>query len=99
MIAGLSICTIDNIKAQDYGKEGQQQFLVYTVSLQSICQQTPQYRQGSQGVLGGFGHVRRTGLSKKSQTAEKKYAQKLIAIIREAVMDWNTHLLILKGEE
>jgi len=39
------------------------------------------------------------GLSKKSQTAEKKYAQKLIAIIREAVMDWNTHLLILKGEE
>jgi len=25
------------------------------------------------------------GLSKKSQTAEKKYAQKLIAIIREAV--------------
>ncbi|KFF04488.1 hypothetical protein B0A68_12525 [Flavobacterium reichenbachii] len=39
------------------------------------------------------------GLSKKSQTAEKKYAQKLIAIIREAVMNWNTHLLILKGEE
>lgn len=38
-------------------------------------------------------------LSKKSQTAEKKYAQKLIAIIREAVMNWNTHLLILKGEE
>ena len=39
------------------------------------------------------------GLSKKSQTAEKKYAQKLIAIIREAVINWNTHLLILKGEE
>lgn len=39
------------------------------------------------------------GLSKKSQTAEKKYGQKLIAIIREAVMNWNTHLLILKGEE
>ena len=39
------------------------------------------------------------GLSKKSQTAQKQYAQKLIAIIREAVMDWNTHLLILKGEE
>ena len=39
------------------------------------------------------------GLSKKSQTAEKKYAQKLIAIIREAVGEWNTHLLILKGEE
>ena len=39
------------------------------------------------------------GFSKKSRTAEKKYAQKLIAIIREAVMDWNTHLLILKGEE
>lgn len=39
------------------------------------------------------------GLSKKSQSAEKKYAQKLIAIIREAVMNWNTHLLILKGEE
>ena len=39
------------------------------------------------------------GLSKKSRTAEKKYAQKLIAIIREAVMNWNTHLLILKGEE
>jgi hypothetical protein len=39
------------------------------------------------------------GLAKKSQTAEKKYAQKLIAIIREAVMNWNTHLLILKGEE
>ncbi|MDQ6532152.1 hypothetical protein [Flavobacterium sp. LHD-85] len=39
------------------------------------------------------------GLSKKSQGAEQKYAQKLIAIIREAVVDWNTHLLILKGEE
>ncbi|MDL2145105.1 hypothetical protein QQY79_21475 [Flavobacterium tructae] len=39
------------------------------------------------------------GLSKKSQTAEKKYAQKLTAIIREAVGEWNTHLLILKGEE
>lgn len=39
------------------------------------------------------------GLSKKSQRAEKQYAQKLIAIIREAVIDWNTHLLILKGEE
>lgn len=39
------------------------------------------------------------GLSKNSQSAEKKYAQKLIAIIREAVMNWNTHLLILKGEE
>ena len=39
------------------------------------------------------------GLSKKSQTAEKKYAQKLTAIIREAVGDWNTDLLILKGEE
>lgn len=39
------------------------------------------------------------GLSKNSQRAEKQYAQKLIAIIREAVMDWNTHLLILKGEE
>jgi hypothetical protein len=39
------------------------------------------------------------GLSKKSQESEKKYAQKLIAIIREAVMNWNTHLLILKGEE
>jgi hypothetical protein len=39
------------------------------------------------------------GLTKKSQTAEKKYAQKLIAIIREAVMNWNTHLLILKREE
>jgi hypothetical protein len=39
------------------------------------------------------------GLSKKSETAEKKYAQKLTAIIREAVMNWNTHLLILKGEE
>ena len=39
------------------------------------------------------------GLSKKSQTGEKRYAQKLIAIIREAVMNWNTHLLILKGEE
>ena len=39
------------------------------------------------------------GLSKKSQTAEKKYAQKLTAIIREAVGEWNTHLLILIGEE
>lgn len=39
------------------------------------------------------------GLTKKSQTAEKKYAQKLVAIIREAVGEWNTHLLILKGEE
>lgn len=39
------------------------------------------------------------GLSEKSQTAKKKYAQKLIAIIREVVMNWNTHLLILKGEE
>ena len=39
------------------------------------------------------------GLSKKSQTAEKKYAQKLVAIIREAVGEWHTHLLILKGEE
>ncbi|MCC9065045.1 hypothetical protein [Flavobacterium piscisymbiosum] len=37
------------------------------------------------------------GLSKKSQKAEKKYAQKLTAIIREAVGEWNTHLLILKG--
>lgn len=39
------------------------------------------------------------GLSKKSQTAEKQYAQKLYNIIGEAVRDWNTHLLILKGEE
>lgn len=39
------------------------------------------------------------GLSKKSQTAEKEYAQKLYNIIGEAVRDWNTHLLILKGEE
>lgn len=39
------------------------------------------------------------GLSKKSQSKEKQYAQKLISIIREAVKDWNTHLLILKGEE
>lgn len=39
------------------------------------------------------------GLAKKSQTAEKKYAQKLVCIIREAVGEWNTHLLILKGEE
>lgn len=39
------------------------------------------------------------GLSKKNRTTEKQYAQKLAGIIREAVGDWNTHLLILKGEE
>jgi hypothetical protein len=39
------------------------------------------------------------GLSKKSRSDERKYAQKLTAIIREAVGEWNTHLLILKGEE
>lgn len=39
------------------------------------------------------------GLSKKSRTAERKYAQKLTAIIRESHIDWNNHLLILKGEE
>lgn len=38
------------------------------------------------------------GLSKKSRTAERQYAQKLSCIIGEAVMNWNTHLLILKGE-
>ncbi|MDN5422148.1 MAG: hypothetical protein L0G07_01940 [Chryseobacterium sp.] len=33
------------------------------------------------------------------QQRERKYAEKLRNIIRNALPDWNTHLLILRGEE
>ncbi|RUT71573.1 hypothetical protein D0817_06795 [Flavobacterium cupreum] len=46
-------------------------------------------------VLGSYIKL---GLSKENQTEERQYAQKLSNIIGEAVRDWNTHLLLLKGE-
>jgi hypothetical protein len=48
------------------------------------------------GVLDNYIEL---GLSKKSQTEEKQYAQKLRNIIGEAVSEFNTHLLILRGDE
>jgi hypothetical protein len=34
-----------------------------------------------------------------TQNNEREYAEKLNSIIRNAFPDWNTHLLILRGEE
>ncbi|MBT2621943.1 hypothetical protein [Chryseobacterium sp. ISL-6] len=39
------------------------------------------------------------GFPKESQEQERKYAEKLNKIIENAFPDWNTHLLILRGEE
>ncbi|CAD0002302.1 hypothetical protein [Flavobacterium salmonis] len=47
-------------------------------------------------VLGSYIKL---GLSKENQAEERQYAQKLSNIIGEAVRDWNTHLLLLRGEQ
>lgn len=39
------------------------------------------------------------GLMEKGQEEQRKYAEKLIGIIAEAVPEFNTHLLILRGAE
>lgn len=39
------------------------------------------------------------GFPKESQKKQKEYANKLLTVIREAFPDFNTHLLMLRGEE
>ncbi|WP_157886094.1 hypothetical protein [Chryseobacterium glaciei] len=39
------------------------------------------------------------GFPKADQKEEKQYAEKLNRIVKNAFPDWNTHLLILRGEE
>lgn len=48
------------------------------------------------GILRQYAEL---GLSQKEQTQQRRYAFKLEIIAGEALAGWNTHLLILRGEE
>ena len=39
------------------------------------------------------------GFQNENQKEQKRYAEHLLSVIRNAFPDFNTHLLILKGEE
>ncbi|MCT2561845.1 hypothetical protein [Chryseobacterium herbae] len=48
------------------------------------------------GLLEKYAEI---GFPKAVQKSEREYAEKLTKLIRNAFPDWNTHLLILRGEE